>query len=57
VDTLKIDRSFVSELDDGQGIAIVEAVIGLAHSLGLEWSLKASRRSPGWRRCTSAAAI
>lgn len=36
VDTLKIDRSFVSELDDGQGIAIVEAVIGLAHSLGLE---------------------
>jgi EAL domain-containing protein (putative c-di-GMP-specific phosphodiesterase class I) len=36
VDTLKIDRSFVNELDDGQGIAIVEAVIGLAHSLGLE---------------------
>ena len=36
VDTLKIDRSFVSELDDGQGIAIVEAEIGLAHSLGLE---------------------
>ncbi|HQA08988.1 EAL domain-containing protein [Zoogloea sp.] len=36
VDTLKIDRSFVSELDDGQGVAIVKAVIGLAHSLGLE---------------------
>ena len=36
VDTLKIDRSFVNELDDGQGIAIVEAVIGLAQSLGLD---------------------
>jgi len=36
VDALKIDRSFVSELEDGQGVAIVEAVIGLAHSLGLE---------------------
>jgi EAL domain-containing protein (putative c-di-GMP-specific phosphodiesterase class I) len=36
VDTLKIDRSFVNELEDGQGIAIVEAVIGLAQSLGLD---------------------
>ncbi|GLT22484.1 two-component system response regulator [Zoogloea oryzae] len=36
VNTLKIDRSFVGELDDGQGVAIVKAVIGLAHSLGLE---------------------
>jgi EAL domain-containing protein (putative c-di-GMP-specific phosphodiesterase class I) len=36
VDTLKIDRSFVGELDDGQGVAIVEAVIGLARSLGLD---------------------
>ena len=36
VNTLKIDRSFVSELDEGQGVAIVKAVIGLAHSLGLE---------------------
>jgi EAL domain-containing protein (putative c-di-GMP-specific phosphodiesterase class I) len=36
VDTLKIDRSFVQELNDGQGMAIVEAVINLAHSLGLE---------------------
>lgn len=36
VNTLKIDRSFVSELDDGQSAAIVQAVIGLARSLGLE---------------------
>jgi diguanylate cyclase (GGDEF)-like protein len=36
VNTLKIDRSFVGELNEGQGVAIVKAVIGLAHSLGLE---------------------
>ena len=36
VDTLKIDRSFVNELDGGQGGVIVEAVIGLAQSLGLD---------------------
>ncbi|HMV63201.1 MAG TPA: EAL domain-containing protein [Rhodocyclaceae bacterium] len=36
VDTLKIDRSFVNELDSGQGGVIVEAVIGLAQSLGLD---------------------
>jgi len=36
VDTLKIDRSFVGELNNAQGVAIVKAIIGLAHSLGLE---------------------
>ena len=37
VDALKIDRAFVSGLgSDGGDRAIVEAVVGLAHTLGLE---------------------
>ncbi|SCK23379.1 EAL domain-containing protein [Vogesella sp. LIG4] len=34
VDRLKIDRSFVQDLAQGRGIAIVRAIISLAHSLG-----------------------
>jgi diguanylate cyclase (GGDEF)-like protein/PAS domain S-box-containing protein len=37
VDTLKIDRSFVSELTDGkQGLLLVSTIISLAHSLKLK---------------------
>ncbi|MGD1703552.1 PAS domain S-box protein [Dapis sp. BLCC M229] len=39
INTLKIDRSFVSRLDSdtsGQGLKIVSAIIALAHNLGLE---------------------
>ena len=39
INTIKIDRSFVSQLDSdtsGQTLKIVSAVIGLAHNLGLE---------------------
>jgi len=37
IDTLKIDRSFVSDMEASrEGAAIVSAIIGLAHGLGLE---------------------
>ncbi len=36
VQLLKIDRSFVDDLDDDDGRAIVASVLGLASSLGLE---------------------
>jgi EAL domain-containing protein (putative c-di-GMP-specific phosphodiesterase class I) len=36
LDALKIDRSFVAELDEGPEAAIVEAVVALAHGLGIE---------------------
>jgi diguanylate cyclase (GGDEF)-like protein/PAS domain S-box-containing protein len=36
IDTLKIDRSFVADLDTGpQGVALVAAIINLAHALAL----------------------
>jgi diguanylate cyclase (GGDEF)-like protein/PAS domain S-box-containing protein len=36
IDVLKIDRSFVSEIGAGEGDAIVDAIIGLAHALKLK---------------------
>ncbi|MDQ2798487.1 MAG: bifunctional diguanylate cyclase/phosphodiesterase, partial [Armatimonadota bacterium] len=35
IDTLKIDRAFISKLSETDGVAIVQAVITLAHSLKL----------------------
>jgi EAL domain-containing protein (putative c-di-GMP-specific phosphodiesterase class I) len=37
MNALKIDRSFVADLDDdGESTAIVRTIVTLAHSLGLE---------------------
>lgn len=35
VDRLKIDRSFIRELDSGGGVAIVRSITELAHAIGL----------------------
>ena len=35
LDELKIDRSFVVDLDSDQGAAVVQTIIGLGHELGL----------------------
>ena len=53
VNTLKIDRSFVGELDDGQGVAIVKAVIGWPTAWGWRWWPRASDGRPSWRPCAS----
>ena len=34
LDILKVDKSFIDELDDGEGTEIVAAVINLAHTSG-----------------------
>jgi diguanylate cyclase (GGDEF)-like protein len=36
VDALKIDRSFVSRLDEEEGAVLTSAIIGLGHKLGLD---------------------
>lgn len=36
LDTLKIDQSFVADMDAAQGNAIVQAVVHLAHGLGMD---------------------
>ena len=36
VDTLKIDRSFVIEMDKPEGLALVTTIIGMAHALKLK---------------------
>jgi diguanylate cyclase (GGDEF)-like protein len=51
VNTLKIDRSFIGELHDSQGLAIVEAVIGLARSLGMDVVAEGVETPPSWRPC------
>jgi diguanylate cyclase (GGDEF)-like protein len=36
VDTLKIDRSFISRLEEAEGAVLTSAIIGLGHKLGLD---------------------
>jgi len=36
IDTLKLDKEFISDIASGENAAIVTAVIAMAHSLGLE---------------------
>ena len=35
LDVIKVDRSFVAGLGDGQGASIAGAIVSLAHALGL----------------------
>ncbi|MBP0008816.1 MULTISPECIES: EAL domain-containing protein [unclassified Roseofilum] len=36
VNTLKIDRCFISRLDSAEGLAIIQTIISLAHHLGMD---------------------
>jgi diguanylate cyclase (GGDEF)-like protein/PAS domain S-box-containing protein len=50
LDTLKIDRSFVNEVDAGpEGLAIVSTIIGLAHSLNLNVVAEGVETDEQWR--------
>ena len=48
LDTLKIDRTFVSRLDQPEGRAIVQAIVTLAHSLGLEITSEGIETEAQW---------
>ena len=48
LDTLKIDRAFVSRLDQPDGQAIVQAIVTLGHSLGLEITSEGIETETQW---------
>ena len=48
LDTLKIDRAFVSHLDQPDGYAIVQAIVTLAQSLGLEITSEGIETEAQW---------
>jgi diguanylate cyclase (GGDEF)-like protein/PAS domain S-box-containing protein len=54
LDTLKIDRSFVHEVNAGpEGLAIVSTIIGLAHSLNLKVVAEGVETDEQWRALES----
>ncbi|MEZ5307915.1 MAG: EAL domain-containing protein [Pyrinomonadaceae bacterium] len=36
IDTLKVDRSFISRIEDGEGAEIVQTIVTLAYTLGMD---------------------
>jgi len=48
LDTLKIDRAFVSRLNQPDGLAIVQAIVTLAYSLGLEITSEGIETEAQW---------
>ncbi len=49
LDTLKIDRAFVSRLDQPDGLAIVQAIVTLAYTLGLEVTCEGIETEAQWQ--------
>ncbi len=56
IDKLKIDRSFVQEISTAENAAIVDAIIVMAHALGMTVVAEASRRPSRSVTCASGAA-
>ena len=50
LDTLKIDRAFVSKMDEPEGEAILQAIVTLAHSLHLQITTEGIETQDQWRR-------
>ena len=53
IDTLKIDRAFVSKMDEPEGQAIIQAIITLAHSLHLQVTSEGIETCDQWRHLQS----
>lgn len=53
LDTLKIDRSFVSKMDEPEGRAIIQAIITLAHSLHLQITSEGIETQDQWHHLQS----
>ena len=56
IDTLKIDRSFVTQLDKHANRVIVRTIVNLATAWGCPWWPRASKPASNTRRCGTWAA-